>query len=195
MLFRSEQAGSGLFNRGMLKNVGFDLAKADADYVCFHDIDYLPLWADYSYPEKPTRIIWHGLRVTEEYDRFFGGALLFPTEDFAAVNGYSNDYWGWGSEDVDIRLRCDFSGLGRAYRDGTFSALPHPHSGLNADGSPTPEAAANLALFQSRRPDLASTYTGEGLNSLAYKVVERAPLRREGKNLPNVWRYLVDLGR
>jgi hypothetical protein len=189
-----EQAGTGLFNRGKLKNIGFDLVKDQADYVCFHDVDYLPVWADYSYPDKPTRIIWHGLRVTEEYDRFFGGALLFRTDDFRAINGYSNDYWGWGCEDVDIRLRCDFAGVGRAYRDGTFTGLPHPHIGLKQDGSFTPEAATNQALFTKKRPDLASTYLTDGLNNLAYSVKERGQLRHDGQGLPNAFRYLVEVG-
>src|SRR2546421_11952458 len=45
-----EQLGMGLFNRGKLLNCGYDVSKNQADYFCFHDVDYLPIWADYSYP-------------------------------------------------------------------------------------------------------------------------------------------------
>ena len=31
---------------------------------------------------------------------------LFPINDFLKVNGYSNNYWGWGYEDDDLLFRC-----------------------------------------------------------------------------------------
>lgn len=188
-----EQAGTGPFNRGALKNVGFDLSKALADYVCFHDIDYLPVDADYSYPDKPTRLIWHGLRVTEDYERFWGGVILFRREHFQAVNGYSNGYRGWGFEDIELRLRCDFAGVGRAYRDGTYTGLAHVHSGLRPDGNWTEEAAANKARFDDKRPDLVDGYLSEGLNSLNYRVLDSAPLVLGGATWPNIFRHLVEI--
>jgi N-terminal region of glycosyl transferase group 7 len=36
------------FNRGLLVNIGFHILRHEIDYVCFHDVDYLPMWADYS---------------------------------------------------------------------------------------------------------------------------------------------------
>src|SRR5215813_1806138 len=47
-----EQQGDALFNAGKLRNAGFSLAAKTCDYVCFHDVDYLPIWADYSWDEK-----------------------------------------------------------------------------------------------------------------------------------------------
>ena len=44
-----EQLGNERFNSGKLKNCGFSLTKDKADYFCFHDVDYLPIWADCSY--------------------------------------------------------------------------------------------------------------------------------------------------
>ena len=40
------------------------------------------------------------------FDGYFGGVTLFPIMDYYKVNGYSNDYWGWGYEDDDILFRC-----------------------------------------------------------------------------------------
>ena len=56
-----EQADDLPFNRGALKNIGFKLSFADADYVCFHDVDYVPVWADYRWSDVPVRIIWYGV--------------------------------------------------------------------------------------------------------------------------------------
>merc|ERR1719343_1542829 len=39
------------------------------------------------------------------YATFIGGVLAFRPEDFERVNGYPNDYWGWGLEDDQLALR------------------------------------------------------------------------------------------
>src|ERR1700760_2481111 len=47
------------FNRGAMKNAGFLLGGA-SDYTCFHDVDYLPLSADYSWTGSPTCLVLKG---------------------------------------------------------------------------------------------------------------------------------------
>ena len=41
---------------------------------------------------------------------FFGGVTALHPADFEAANGYPNDYWGWGAEDDQLRLRVEASG-------------------------------------------------------------------------------------
>ncbi len=36
------------------------------------------------------------------YQRMFGGVTLFTPEEFRKINGYSDEYWGWGGEDDDM---------------------------------------------------------------------------------------------
>jgi hypothetical protein len=54
------------FNAGALRNIGFTLARDgsvasfDEGYTCFHDIDYLPMDADYRWSDVPTQIAWYG---------------------------------------------------------------------------------------------------------------------------------------
>ena len=38
-----EQAGTGPFNLGKVRNCGYMLSRDDSDYTCFHDVDYLPI--------------------------------------------------------------------------------------------------------------------------------------------------------
>jgi N-terminal domain of galactosyltransferase len=65
------------------------------------------------------------------------------------VNGFSNSYWGWGYENVDLRERLLRRGLVHARRGGTFRSLPHVDLGSHPDGTPTADARRNQAVFQA----------------------------------------------
>ena len=39
------------------------------------------------------------------YKGIFGGAGAFRKEDFEKINGFSNQFWGWGGEDDDLYRR------------------------------------------------------------------------------------------
>ena len=100
-----EQDNNQPFNKGRLINAGFLLSRQNNDYFCIHDVDYIPIAADYSRSTRPSRLIWEGLRKNENYDEFFGAVVLLNKADFVQANGFSNEYWGWGFEDTDLALR------------------------------------------------------------------------------------------
>src|SRR5262245_39454385 len=77
-----EQADPKPFNRGKLLNVGFSLVKDEVDYVCFHDVDMLPIAADYSYCETPTHLAAQVEQFGWDlpYPEYFGGVVLFDRE-------------------------------------------------------------------------------------------------------------------
>jgi hypothetical protein len=195
-----EQHDERLFNRGKLCNVGFDLTRDSADYFCFHDVDYLPLWADYSYPDAPMRIIWYGadivpydegdsVEIKHDYNRYFGGVVLFNRSDFLAVNGFSNQYEGWGFEDMDLRLRCGEAGLEIKYRDGTFQPLHHRNAGLDRSMRYTDVALANKERLEKRadKTVFADVMKTDGVAQLDYNVVSREhPLKSQGKPVTHV---------
>jgi len=106
-----EQDDAKLFNRGKLLNIGFlEAKKLKCDYVCFHDVDMLPSKVDYSYSNVPihmaTTLVTSQNTNKPIFDQYFGGVTIFPIELFEKINGYSNDYWGWGFEDDDLLWRC-----------------------------------------------------------------------------------------
>ena len=111
-IFICHQANNKNFNRGKLKNIAFDIArKENFDYFAFHDIDLLPTTdsCDYSYPEQyPVHIAdkTDKFQNALPYLEFFGECVLFTREQFEQVNGYNNEYWGWGAEDDDLFWRC-----------------------------------------------------------------------------------------
>lgn len=189
-----EQAGDAPFNRGKLCNVGYMLAREDADYVCFHDVDYLPIWADYSWPENPARLIWHGLSLQESWESFFGAVVMFKNPDFELVNGFPNSYWGWGAEDRELRERCNVAGLGFDRRDGTFRGLPHEHAGFSSSGVHNDVAARNTALRLDRQKDFRDFMVMDGLSSLSFELLSREPVTHNGQELPNAVHHLVEIG-
>jgi hypothetical protein len=196
---------SGLpFNRGLIKNVGFALLKDETDYVCFHDVDYLPMWVDYSYPEKPSMLIGYGLKPASVQQYFldqptqlFGGVILLQNAHVGLVNGYSNGYWGWGHEDIDFMHRLDAAGLDRDYRHGTFVGLDHDRSdGHSHDAAGnvlrSTVSQQNLDLLIARWKEPAP-WRNDGLSSLRFTQIERAPIHvGNTKRAILIERVLVD---
>lgn len=111
-----DQDDAKTFNRGKLLNIGFKYAKKlNCDYVVFHDVDMLPVDVDYSYSDVPIHLATNfepdGDFTRIIFDDYFGGVTIFPMSAFEEINGYSNEYWGWGFEDTDLFNRVIKSGL------------------------------------------------------------------------------------
>ena len=49
-----------------------------------------------------TQVQSHGYKLP--YPQYMGGVLVINREDFEIANGYSNEYWGYGFEDLDLLL-------------------------------------------------------------------------------------------
>jgi hypothetical protein len=191
-----EQTPGAPFSRGRLGNAGYLLTRGSSDYTCIHDVDYLPMWADYSWSPNPARLIWHGLSLGEDRFQFFGAVTLLDNETFGKVNGFPNCYWGWGPEDRELGFRCRNAGYEIERRDGTYIPLKHPHAGFTTPGTYSPEAQRTMELYKRRQPRLAELAQEDGVNSLKFDLVEKKPLPLgNGQTLPNVWRYLVELGQ
>jgi len=106
-----EQSGSQPFNRAMLMNVGAAEALKQHEYHCFifHDVDLLP--EDdrnlYTCPIQPRHmsVSIDSFLYRLPYDDIFGGVSAMTVDQFRAVNGFSNLFWGWGGEDDDMANR------------------------------------------------------------------------------------------
>lgn len=182
----AEQAEGLPFNRGAMKNIGYELGAA-SDYTCFHDVDYLPLEADYSWSDVPAGLVWAGAEsipiktqgltqyIKPNMPQFFGGAVLMPNALFERVDGYSNLYWGWGYEDTDLISRFQAADIACTRRRGSFRPLHHDSDGYEADGNLNPDGARNRALYMEKwRP--GGTPEKDGLSALSYEIVSREVL-------------------
>lgn len=123
------------FNRGALLNVGAVLAEKDHHQaIIFHDVDLIPLAAIlpyyYAFPEAPIHIgkAW---TTKYDYDSFLGGILSMSLKDFKQVNGFPNQFWGWGGEDDALRNRLaahSIRVLQPTLRNKGIKELPHVHT-------------------------------------------------------------------
>lgn len=173
-----EQTMPGLFNRGRLLNIGAHYAAPDADYYCLHDVDAVPIRANYLCPSQPLRLV--NSILTEEgrsqrSDYYFSGAVSIRKEQMFAANGFSNEYWGWGKEDDDFFFRLLMKGL-LCYFDlqGEFRDLPNPrHQQVKRRN---PVAARAMRANRSRRSRLLRGLESpalDGLGNLDYEIVDR----------------------
>lgn len=132
-IFVSEQDNTMIFNRGMMKNIGYleALKFGRWDCVVFHDIDQIPMrGANYYGCDGMPR---HFCARPEEmefkpaYALLFGGVVGVTEEQMTKSNGYSNFYWGWGGEDDDLLKRLYSSGYKptRDLREGFYRTLNH----------------------------------------------------------------------
>lgn len=164
-----EQAGSDPFNRGKLCNVGF-LESSDSSHVVFHDIDMLPVDVDYSEDEGAVHIATAASQFDGKmpYQDYFGGVTMFERSAFKKINGFSNNYWGWGLEDDDLRERCRTLGVSIARRpDQVFHSLKHPVH----EGGPGHD---NVEYF-NKNAGVPSSILQDGLTSCRYSVVKESP--------------------
>ena len=107
-IFVIEQMDDYPFNRGMLINSCVKLIPPEYDYFVFQDIDLLPMIDSirYAYEEHPLHMAAHFEgNVKLPYFEYIGGGLKITRENFEKINGFSNDYWVWGIEDLDLLTR------------------------------------------------------------------------------------------
>ncbi len=184
------------FNKGAILNHAYAACAGMIDYVCFNDVDYMPMWADYSEPSLPSRIVWYGLDkrpvghgtdravIAQRYG--LAAVAVMRKWHFEACNGYSNTYWGWGYEDTDLAKRLESVGIPLGYKDGTFIALDHDSNGYDANGE-SEASKANAERFKHRvYPDMV-----DGLSTLGATVVSiQQHIARgmaDGEQAPLLW--------
>lgn len=161
-----EQEPGRRFNRGKLFNVAYDLI--DAGTFVFHDVDMLPQNAIYREVDGPEH--WCGTATQFDggrpYETYFGGVSAFDPESFETVNGFSNEYWGWGAEDDDLYFRLQKESIDVTWRDFHYQSLNHPTDSHNHD---------NLENIRDRYRAFRSgdgyDHQEEGLNTLEYEVL------------------------
>ncbi|CAL8262463.1 unnamed protein product [Lota lota] len=176
-VFVINQGGTETFNRAKLLNVGYMEALKDYDYGCFvfSDVDLIPMDDRNTYKcfDQPRHLSVSmdkfGFRLP--YWQFFGGVSAMSKEQFLKINGFPNNYWGWGGEDDDIYNRLSMKGMSISRASGTVGKCRMIRHDRDKKNEPNPQRFNRLA---HTRENMGK----DGINSLTYKVInkERRPL-------------------
>jgi len=169
-IFIISQDDSELFNRAMLFNVGYVEAMKIMNFNClvFHDVDLLP--EDdrniYTCADNPRHlsVSIDKFKYKLPYVEIFGGAAAMTPEQLTKVNGFSNQYWGWGGEDDDMFKRIDankFKIIRYKPTIARYTMIKHEHEESN---KVNPERFNML----KKAPRFQKT---DGLNNLNYTIL------------------------
>ncbi|XP_044274800.1 beta-1,4-galactosyltransferase 1 [Varanus komodoensis] len=170
------QDGEATFNRAKLLNVGFTEALKEYDYDCFvfSDVDLIPMddrntYKCYSQPRHlSVSMDKFGFRLP--YNQYFGGVSALSKEQFQKINGFPNNYWGWGGEDDDIYNRLVFKGMGISRPDATIGKCRMIRHSRDSKNEPNPQRFNKIAHTRE-------TMKSDGLNTLTYTVVKTDKFR------------------
>eukprot|EP01041_Mallomonas_annulata_P006369 gene6369-12876_t len=179
------------FNRGKLLNIGFDLACKDhAQIFIFHDVDLIPsdeLLKHYTtIPSQPVHIarVWSRYSGNPDY---FGGVVSFSKEQFRLINGFPNNFWGWGGEDDEM--------MKRVKRNKLHPSAPTSGSITDLENMSIDDKIQLLRQHRNWKcpnkwevlEEHDSTWKENGLSNLKYEVLRRNEIS------PSYHRILVDV--
>ncbi|XP_029460103.1 beta-1,4-galactosyltransferase 1-like [Rhinatrema bivittatum] len=171
------QDGEETFNRAKLMNVGFAEALKDYDYDCFvfSDVDLIPMDDRniYKCNSQPRHLSVSvdklGFRLP--YQQLFGGVTALSKDQFQKINGFPNNYWGWGGEDDDISNRIRYNKMSISRPNAIIGKYRMIQHFRDAKNEPNPQRFDRIAHTKE-------TMNSDGLNSLSYEVLktEKYPL-------------------
>nr|XP_010965672.1 PREDICTED: beta-1,4-galactosyltransferase 1 [Camelus bactrianus] len=171
------QAGESMFNRAKLLNVGFQEALKDYDYNCFvfSDVDLIPMndhnaYRCFSQP-RHISVAMDKFGFSLPYLQYFGGVSALSKQQFLTINGFPNNYWGWGGEDDDIFNRLAFKGMSVSRPNAVIGKCRMIRHSRDKKNEPNPQRFDRIAHTKE-------TMLSDGLNTLTYLVldVQRYPL-------------------
>ncbi|XP_071024766.1 beta-1,4-galactosyltransferase 1-like isoform X1 [Oncorhynchus clarkii lewisi] len=164
------QDGDNTFNRAKLMNIGYAEALKEYDYDCFvfSDVDIIPMDDRNTYKcfRQPRHLSVsmdkYGFKLP--YNQYFGGVSSLSKEQIMKINGFPNNYWGWGGEDDDIFNRVDNRKMSISRPDGVVGKCRMIRHERDKNNNDNPQRFKRIA-------HTLKTMDTDGLNSLEYEVV------------------------
>merc|ERR1712150_138617 len=163
------------FNRASLMNIGYVESNCiDSGYTCFifHDVDLLPEDDRNLYvcpPEETNQVKHISVAVNKwkyrlQYKNYFGGVTAISKSQIKKINGFSNEFYGWGGEDDDLFHRIELANI-TVFREpaniARFTMLLHGKEKANKDLKEMMKKSTEGKHFRD-----------DGLNSLRYDLLK-----------------------
>lgn len=181
------QDGEQVFNRAKLLNVGYLEALKDAAYDCFvfSDVDLIPMddrntYRCFSQPRHlSVSMDKFGFRLP--YNQYFGGVSSMSKDQYLKINGFPNNYWGWGGEDDDIFNRLSSRGMSISRPSGDVGKCRMIRHDRDKQNDPNPQRFDRIAHTRE-------TMHRDGISSVSYRLLRTEKLELFTK-------VTVDLGK
>lgn len=158
------------FNRGALLNVGYKIAERKGfTYAIYHDVDLLPseeLLPYYTYyPTKPIHLAWVW-KEKYNFSTFFGGAISISNDTYKRINGFPNNFWGWGGEDDALYNRFSTNNI----------PIYHPTTGVYKEMKHI--ATNDIKEFVNKQKKMnvlgdLRTWRNNGVDQVSYKLLSK----------------------
>ena len=176
-----EQSNDGKkFNRGKVLNVGFDIANKSqlSEMFIFHDVDLISppeLKKVYSrYTIIPIHIasLW---KEKYNFGAFLGGIISFNKETYEKINGFPNNFYGWGGEDDAMYNRLATNSI------DVYSLVTKEGIEIKEQPNSKNDEGINKQKTTNILNDL-KVWKKDGLSSLKYEVLNIENMGYENVN-------------
>jgi UDP-glucose 4-epimerase len=158
-----EQGNDRLFNRGWLLNAAFaEAVRENPDAVFVHcNSDYrLPVGP---MPESMQQMP-EGVHDVHGYEPALGAYCLFTADAYRRCNGFPNDLWGWGGDDIAIWKRLQLAGVPVSRDESIYNRW------VQEDKNHLRDQSANNANIQLGLSVTAETLHDNGLTTVRYWI-------------------------
>lgn len=170
-----EQGDDGLrFNLGKLTNIGYHFSKTTKQFhnsiYMFHPVDFRPKYFS-QYLDYIVKIPNNGILCLydeiNQPDTTFYKSCMYTDHAMETTNGYPNNFWGWGSEDMCFLSRIDHMEIQKSFID--FGPTIIRDRNPSPDKNPSTDILSSTQDTTSKMCNL-SDMMNDGLSSLTYRV-------------------------
>ena len=184
------------FNRAALANVAFTVLTTGGrpaglrasdrrpfDCLAIHDVDRFPVAAASNHSCAPLTASYYSCAQAAPQvlhpSSYTGGVLLLRPSLLRAVNGFSNQFWGWGHEDNELYLRLRRCGLPPRQPVGLSWCMEHHDCEQCRRAKPAGDSSGlraetrNIALLYERMGGSAIFTADDGLSTVNFSSTGR----------------------
>tara|TARA_B100000795_G_scaffold268104_2_gene254351 strand:- start:6 stop:767 length:762 start_codon:yes stop_codon:yes gene_type:complete len=185
-----EQSPDKLFNKGKINNIGFKEGTRmfnSINNIYFNDIDNFPLNSNVINFNEPIKNVKHFFG----YKHCLGGIFSVNKNIFNKINGFSNNFYGWGYEDVDIQNRFVINKINIS-RSNFLERKNNKNIFFDEITKKKNKKTTNLNITKSNNyfklyNNNKKNIFKDGLNTCNYKI------KKKNEIYKNVFRIKVDL--
>lgn len=143
------------FNRGALANAAFKFIHQGSTqwlskqptYMAVQDVDRFPDISNASCANAASQYYAPPLTAPRVLHpkSYAGGVLVVGTAHFRAVNGFSNEFWGWGHEDTELYLRLRWCGVPPVHAERLQWCMRHQDCEQCKKAKPGPKSDGTMS--------------------------------------------------